>query len=104
MTEFPTRRFMLTSGVLIAGGLLPLDVALGQAPLRKLQELLAAARAAPDAVSLDQVERDADAAFDAVYTRGIKDELSASALTSFNLGFAELHRCITARRAALVGG
>src|SRR5206468_1534110 len=52
----------------------------------------------------DLVERDADAAFDAVYTRGIKDELSASALTSFNLGFAELHRCITARRAALVGG
>jgi TRAP-type uncharacterized transport system substrate-binding protein len=76
----------------------------GQAPLRKLQELLAAARAAPDAVSLDQVERDADAAFDAVYTHGIKDELSASALTSFNLGFSELHRCITARRASLVSG
>ena len=55
-------------------------------------------------MSLDQVERDADAAFDAVYTHGIKDELSASALTSFNLGFSELHRCITARRAALVSG
>ena len=70
----------------------------GQAQLRKLQELLAAARAAPDVSTLDRVERDADATFDAVYTHGTKDELSASALTSFNLGFSELHRCIAARR------
>jgi len=66
-----------------------------------LQELLAAARVAPDAAALDQLERDADAAFDAVYAHGIKDELPASALTSFNLGLAELHRAILARRAAL---
>src|SRR5256885_15774722 len=38
MTEFPTRRFMLTTGVLVAGGLLPLDVALGQAPLTPTPE------------------------------------------------------------------
>jgi hypothetical protein len=38
MTEFPTRRFMLTTGVLVAGGLLPLDVALGQAPLSPTPE------------------------------------------------------------------
>ncbi|MEJ0077365.1 MAG: TAXI family TRAP transporter solute-binding subunit [Alphaproteobacteria bacterium] len=76
----------------------------GQAPLRKMQELLAAARAAPDVPTLDQLERDADAAFDAVYAQGIKDSLSASALTSFNLGFSELHRCITARRVTLASG
>jgi len=76
----------------------------GQAPLRKLQELLAAARAAPDRAALDQLERDADAAFDAVYAHGIKNGLSASALTSFNLGLSELHRCIEARRAALGAG
>jgi TRAP-type uncharacterized transport system substrate-binding protein len=76
----------------------------GQAPLRKLQELLAAARAAPDAAALDQLERDADVAFDAVYAQGIKDGLSAPALTSFNLGLSELHRCIEARRAALTAG
>jgi hypothetical protein len=66
--------------------------------------LLAAARAAPDAATLDRVERDADATFDAVYSHGIKDELSASALTSFNLGFSELHRCIATRRAAITAG
>jgi len=76
----------------------------GQAPLHKLQELLAAARAAPDSAALDRLERDADVAFDAVYTHGIKDELSASALTSFNLGLSELHRSIDARRAALRAG
>ena len=72
--------------------------------MRKLQELVAAARVAPDGPTPDLLERDGDATFDAVYTHGIKDELSASALTSFNLGFAELHRCITARRATLVSG
>jgi TRAP-type uncharacterized transport system substrate-binding protein len=72
-----------------------------QAQLRKLQDLLSAARAAPDATTLDRVEHDAEAAFDAVYAHGIKDELSASALTSFNLCLAELHRSIAARRAAL---
>ena len=76
---------------------------IGQAPLRKLQELLAAARVAPDRATLDQLERDADATFDAVYGHSIKDGLSASALTSFNLGHSELHRCIEARRAALAG-
>ena len=76
----------------------------GQAPLRKLQDLLAAARAAPDASALDQLERDADATFDAVYAQGIKDGLSASAMTSFNLGLSELHRSIEARRAALKSG
>jgi protocatechuate 3,4-dioxygenase beta subunit len=38
MTEFPTRRSILSSGVLIAGGLLPLNVALGQAPLNPTPE------------------------------------------------------------------
>jgi hypothetical protein len=50
----------------------------GAAPLHKLQDLLAASRAAPDAQTLDELERDADAMFDSVYARGIKDELSAS--------------------------
>ena len=64
----------------------------------------AAARVAPDAAALAQLERDADAAFDAVYSQGIKDGLSPSALTSFNLGHSELQRCIVARRAALAAG
>jgi TRAP-type uncharacterized transport system substrate-binding protein len=72
-----------------------------QAPLRKLQELLAAARDAKDLAALDQLEHDADDIFHTVYAHGIKDELSASALASFNLGLAELRRCITVRRAAL---
>src|SRR6187401_2932592 len=38
MTRFLTRRSMLSSGVLIAGGLLPLDIALGQAPLNPTPE------------------------------------------------------------------
>src|SRR5947209_16507783 len=33
MTEFPTRRSVLATGVLVAGGLLPLDAALAEAPL-----------------------------------------------------------------------
>jgi TRAP-type uncharacterized transport system substrate-binding protein len=74
-----------------------------QAPLRKLQELLAAARDAPDTAALDQLELDADDIFHTVYAHGIKDELSASALASFNLGLTELRRCITARRAVLTG-
>jgi hypothetical protein len=75
-----------------------------QEPLRKLQELLAAARLAPDAAALDQLERDANATFDAVYAHGIKNELPASALTSFDVGLSELHRSIAARRAALAAG
>jgi TRAP-type uncharacterized transport system substrate-binding protein len=71
--------------------------------LQQLQQLLAAARIAPDAAALDQLERDTDATFDAVYAHGIKDQLSASALASFNLGVSELHRAIAARRAALAG-
>src|SRR4029077_2630730 len=73
------------------------------APLRKLQDLLAAARAAPDPQTLDQLERHADEIFDSVYERGIKDELSASALAAFNLGVTELRRAIAARRTALAG-
>src|SRR4029079_17267162 len=38
MKRFLTRRSMLSSGVLIAGGLLPLDIALGQAPLNPTPE------------------------------------------------------------------
>jgi hypothetical protein len=50
-----------------------------------------------------QIEHDADAAFDSVYAHGIKDELSAPALVSFDLGLSELRRAIAARRAALAG-
>ncbi|TMI98733.1 MAG: hypothetical protein E6G97_25250 [Alphaproteobacteria bacterium] len=73
------------------------------APLRRLQNLLAAARDAPDTQTLDQLERNADEIFDSVYERGIKDDLSASALAAFNVGVTELRRIITARRAALAG-
>jgi TRAP-type uncharacterized transport system substrate-binding protein len=73
------------------------------APLRRLQDLLATARDAPDVQTLDQLERNVDEIFDSVYERGIKDELSASALAAFNLAVTELRRIITARRAALTG-
>ena len=76
----------------------------GQAPMRKLQELVVAARVAPDVATLSQIESDADATFDSVYARGIKDELSAPALVSFDLGLSELRRAIAARRAALAAG
>jgi TRAP-type uncharacterized transport system substrate-binding protein len=76
----------------------------GQAPLRKLQELVAAARVAADATTLEQIERDADATFDSVYAHGIKDELSAPALVSFDLGLSELRRAIAARRGTLAAG
>jgi TRAP-type uncharacterized transport system substrate-binding protein len=74
-----------------------------QAPLLKLQALLITARDAPDMAMLDQLEREADEAFQAAYAHGIKDELTASALASFNLGLTELRRCIAARRAVLAG-
>lgn len=73
------------------------------APLGKLQDMLAAARAAPDTQTLDALEREADGIFDTVYAHGIKDELTASALAAFNLGVTELRRSIAARRAALAG-
>src|SRR5947209_283770 len=38
MTEFPTRRSVLATGVLVAGGLLPMDAALAQAPLNPTPE------------------------------------------------------------------
>jgi TRAP-type uncharacterized transport system substrate-binding protein len=75
-----------------------------QAPMHKLQELVMAARVAPDVAALSQIESDADATFDSVYARGIKDELSAPALVSFDLGLSELRRAIAARRAALAAG
>lgn len=73
------------------------------APLHKLQEMLAAVRGATDTQTLDDLDREADGVFDTVYAHGIKDELSASALTAFHLGVTELRRCIAARRAALAG-
>ena len=74
-----------------------------QVPLRRMQDLLAAARDAPDTQTLDQLERDADGVFNSVYAHGIKNELSASALAAFNLGLTELRRSIALRRAALAG-
>src|SRR5207249_2089903 len=38
MTDFPTRRSLLTTGAFAAGGLLPLDLALAQAPLNATPE------------------------------------------------------------------
>ena len=73
------------------------------APLRRMQDLLAAAREAPDTQTLENLGREADDIFASVYARGIKEELSASALAAFNLGATELRRVIAARRAALAG-
>ena len=70
-------------------------------PLFKMQAMLAAARDAPDGATLDGIEREADDMFQSVYEHGIRDELSASALTSFSMAASELRRCIAARRAAL---
>jgi len=74
------------------------------APLRKMQPLLEAAREAPDAAVLDRLEHDADQIFTTVYDRGIKDELSASTIASFDMARTELRRRIVARREALAPG
>jgi TRAP-type uncharacterized transport system substrate-binding protein len=72
-----------------------------QAPLRQLQALIAAVRNAPDRATLDQLERDANETFDAVYAHGLKDELTAASIASFAMGMTELRNRITARRTAL---
>jgi TRAP-type uncharacterized transport system substrate-binding protein len=72
-----------------------------QAPLRQLQALIAAVRNAPDRATLDQLERDANETFDAVYAHGMKDELSAASIASFGMAMTELRNRIAARRAAL---
>jgi TRAP-type uncharacterized transport system substrate-binding protein len=72
-----------------------------QAPLRKLQALVAEVRDAPDPATLDQLERDASETFDAVYAHGLKDELSAASIASFGMAMTELRDRIAARRTAL---
>ena len=71
--------------------------------LHKAEAAFDAVRDAPNAEELDRLEREADEIFRAVFTRGAKDELSASAVASFDMAMTELRARIASRRAALAG-
>jgi TRAP-type uncharacterized transport system substrate-binding protein len=70
---------------------------------KKMEAALDAVRDAPDAEALDRVEREADEVFRSVFAHGVKDELSAASIASFDLALRELRSRIAARRAALAG-
>ena len=73
------------------------------AQLQRVESVLDAVRDAPNAEELDRVEREADEIFRAVLERGVRDELSAASIASFDMAMRELRTRIASRRAALAG-
>ena len=73
------------------------------AQLQRVESALDAVRDAPNAEELDRVEREADEIFRAVLERGVRDELSAASIASFDMAMRELRTRIASRRAALAG-
>jgi TRAP-type uncharacterized transport system substrate-binding protein len=72
-------------------------------PVRDLQPVLDAVRDAPNLGELDRLERAADEIFRATYAHGIKNELSAGGIASFDMAMREFRSRIAARRSALSG-
>jgi TRAP-type uncharacterized transport system substrate-binding protein len=72
-------------------------------PVRDLQPVLDAVRDAPNLEELDKLERAADEIFRAAYAHGIKDELSATGIASFDLAMREFRSRVASRRANLAG-
>jgi len=74
------------------------------APLRNIQTVLDAAREAPSTDELDRLQREADELVRAVIAHGTKDELTPSAIASFDMAMTELRSRIAARRSGLAKG
>jgi len=72
-------------------------------PVRDLQSILDAVRDAPSVEELDKLERAAEDIFRVTYAHGIKDELSASGIASFDMAMREFRSRIAARRVVLAG-
>jgi TRAP-type uncharacterized transport system substrate-binding protein len=72
--------------------------------LNKVPAVLEAVRAAPNAEELAQLEREGDEIFRTVYAHGVKDEISAPGIASFDMAMTELRARIAARRAELKAG
>jgi TRAP-type uncharacterized transport system substrate-binding protein len=72
-------------------------------PVRDLQSVLDAVRAAPSAEELDKLECAAEDIFRATYAHGIKDELPASGIASFDMAMREFRSRVAARRVVLAG-
>jgi TRAP-type uncharacterized transport system substrate-binding protein len=70
----------------------------------RIQAVLDAVREAPGSDELDRLQREADEIFRSVFVHGIKDELSAPAIASFDMAMTELRSRIAARRSALAKG
>jgi hypothetical protein len=78
-----------------------------EAPLiqqRKIEAALDAVRDAPDLAMLGRLEQEADEIFRSVFSHGVKDEISAASIASFNLALGELRGRIAARRQVLATG
>lgn len=71
--------------------------------LQKVQSVLDAVRDAPNVEELARLEREADEVFRSVLEHGVKDELPAASVASFNMAMTELRTRIASRRAALAG-
>jgi predicted lipid-binding transport protein (Tim44 family) len=72
-------------------------------PLRNFQAMLDAVQDAQSVEDLDRLERDADEVFRATYAHGIKNELSAAGIASFDMAMREFRSRVAARRSALAG-
>ena len=72
-------------------------------PVRDLQSVLDAVRDAPSVEELDKLERAAEEIFRVTYAHGIKDELPASGIASFDMAMREFRSRVAARRVVLVG-
>jgi TRAP-type uncharacterized transport system substrate-binding protein len=73
------------------------------APVRDLQPVLDAVRDAPNLEELDKLERAAEDIFRATYAHGIKDELPAAGIASFDMAMREFRSRVAARRSVLAG-
>jgi hypothetical protein len=70
-------------------------------PLRRIKDLLDRVPQAASADELNAIERQADDIFNETYMRGVKNDISASAIGNFEMGLRELRGRIALRRAAL---
>lgn len=69
----------------------------------RIQSILDAVRSAANAEELDRLQREADEVFRSVFAHGVKEEISAGSIASFDMAMTELRGRIAARRAALSG-
>ena len=72
--------------------------------INNIQSVLDGVRDAKSAEELDHLQHQSEEIFRNVLAHGIRDELSASAIASFDMAMTELRSRIAARRQALAAG